>query len=370
MAFRPTVDPNINKRVAELEKQLKDGAKIQSEQEKILSKEELRRTNIRKDLDLGKDLGQELIGTGSLGRLEEGQFAQERSADVKDIIERRRAALDGMSAQEQRVRRDEAGQEINRNVETQRRRLQAIQASQGLRGATAAAQQTQVLLGGIQQRGAFERALFLENEAAKRQALNSFETSVIGAEQREAENLAANLELQRFNLQQAAQERFGQISTALGFSDLVQKDRAAEMAAEAQRAAAAASSGCFEPNTMVRLLNGSYAPISSVKIGDQMFEGGVVYSLFVTQAPENDMYKYEGTIVAGSHAVLEDRKWIRVRESERAQKIDYSGLLYNLGTENHMICTKQTLFSDIDEVDKDDAIQDAYLRGLNEERNR
>lgn len=241
--------------------------------------------NAEKQIAAGTVQGEKFIPTGSLGRLdtelgrvdtglgrvEEGQFQEARSEDIQDVINRRREALSGMSTEEQRVQRDRALQSIGRAEQLQQNQLKAAQAQSGVRGATASAQQ---LLAGQQfnqQRIEFERDLFLANEESKRQALNAFESSVTAAEGVEFQRKAANLELQQFNLaqqlrerqlqqtnlaqeqaekqleqfnlQQAAKEKFGQVSTALGFAQLTQADISGQRAVEAQKASAAAASG-------------------------------------------------------------------------------------------------------------------------------
>ena len=208
------------------------------------TKAEGRRERIRGDILAGQELGKELIPTGSLGRVDEGAIRTDISSDVQEILRRRREGLDtGLSTGEQNIQRDRAGQEINRAVETQRRSLQALQSRLGVRGGTAAAQQVQTLQSGIQARGEFERDLFLENERIKRENLDKFEGAVSRAEQDQLGRQLAQIDLQKFNLQQAAQERFGQVGASLGFAQFSQAEIAAEKGAAAQVAAARAQGG-------------------------------------------------------------------------------------------------------------------------------
>lgn len=231
--------------------------------------------------DLGRAGAETQVGTG-LGRADvEGISAealrQGRSSDIADIIARRRAALGGFTGEETEQRRARAGQEIARQTQGQRRQIAALQAAQGVRGATAASQQIGALQQGIQTRAEFERDLFLANEEAKRSALSAFEQSVTSAERSEFERQAAGAELQkfnilqrsqaqqfnlgqelrekelqrqnlqaaaeqeRFNLQQQAKERFGQVQTGLGFASLVAGEEASDKALAAQQAAASAA---------------------------------------------------------------------------------------------------------------------------------
>jgi hypothetical protein len=295
-----------------------------------------REGRISSALSAGKAKGEEFIPTGSLGRikeevgrLKEGQFETGPSADVQEILKRRRAALEGFSGKETEERRAKGVEEIGRASEQQRRRLQAIQARTGVRGGTAAAQQAQGLQQALKGRADFERDLFLANEQAKRDALSSYEGSVLASERSEFEKKSANVSLSQFNLQQAAQERFGQISTSLGFAQLVEGDVASQRAAEAAKAAAAASAGCFHPDTPIKMADGGDKLVRDISIGDKT-AGGIVYSLLATMAPVGDMFTYNGVLVTGCHAVKENKVWMRVRDSKYAVLSNYEGILMDL----------------------------------------
>lgn len=351
--------------------------------------------------------------TEGLGRTTT-QFRQGRSSEIADILARRKENLQGLGRQELQAERDRAGQEISRQSESQRRQLAAIQARTGVRGGTAAAQQLGAISAGAQTRANFERDLFLKNEQIKREALGQFETSVSAAEQSEfgrraagaelekfnlgqqfrerglqsenisrqlatqqfnlgqefrtrgleSANVAASIERERFNLQQQAQEKFGQQAVALGFAQLASGEVTAEQASQAQNAAAAASSGCFAPKTAIKMKDGSFKEIEDVFIGDETAHG-VVYSLFVTQAPKYDMYEYNGVVVAGSHAVYEDGAWLRIREAKWSNPSLYKDILYNVGVQGHRLSIDGMTFSDIDELDLVEEIDELYLDGLN-----
>lgn len=195
-------------------------------------------------IEAGQELAQSLIPEGSLGRIDENQVRQGRSADIADIIaQRKKIAEQGLAREEVQAERAKASEEINRQSETQRRRLAAIQATQGIRGGTATAQQSELLLQSLQARAGVERDLFLQSEQVKREALGQLEQSVSAAEASEASRQAARIQLQQFNLQQAAKERFGQVSTALGFAGMVSGDEASQRALEAARSQSTSVSG-------------------------------------------------------------------------------------------------------------------------------
>lgn len=200
------------------------------------------RSEIKRDLEEGRKFGKSIVADGSLGRVDK-KVEEKRSGDIQDVIDRRRAALKGFDDSEISARRAEAKGQIDKQTETARRRLQSIQGQTGVRGGAAGAGISNILEQGLQTRADFERDLFLANVQQKRDALNSFETSVTTAESVEASRRAANIELDKFNLQQQANEKFAQQSTALGFAQLGVADRSADKSSAAAIEAAKHAGG-------------------------------------------------------------------------------------------------------------------------------
>lgn len=199
---------------------------------------QMTREERERDIERGRELGQELIGEGSLRRLEEG-----RSAEIADIIERRRAQLEGFTPEEQQAMREQILGEITPGEQTALRQLRGIQGAQGIRGGLAAAQQAEILAQGQQARTQAERDLFLQQVAERRRALEALEASTVGAREEE-------LARQRFNIGQQQAEKFGQISTTFGVAGLGSQERGAirqeligQAEAEAAQAAAAQDQG-------------------------------------------------------------------------------------------------------------------------------
>lgn len=229
-----------------------------------------RRAKAQGRVQHGMEVGKDLVKSGSLGRattgvsqgrIDENAIDPSRSVDMQDIIARRRENLEGMTKEEMQMSRDVGKEQIDRQTEGQRRRLQMIQAASGVRGGAAAAQQLQLMQGATQTRAEFERDLFMNNLQMKRQALNAFESSVTGAEAAEHQKKLAKLELQkfnigqasreqeltreqeRFNLQQAAREQQAQLATGLSIASMSASDEHTQAAIQAQVAAANAKSG-------------------------------------------------------------------------------------------------------------------------------
>lgn len=179
-----------------------------------------------------------LIRSGSLGRVDANEVKTGRSVEMQDVIAMRKSALSGASAQEQQVQTEKANQEINRGVQTATRQQQTSQNASGTRGGTASMQQLQTIMQGQQAKANIQRDLFLDNQAQKRAALNSYEGALTGAEATEGQRQAAQMELQKFNIAQNAKERAAQLSTAMTTTGMVVGSLEAEKGFAAQIEAA------------------------------------------------------------------------------------------------------------------------------------
>lgn len=177
------------------------------------------REDIKRDVAFGTQYGKELIGDKSLGRLTSG----EQEADI--VKQGRLNALQGFSAPELGAARGQAISNIDSASEGALRRLKGAQASSGVRGASATAQQAGVLEQGVEQKRQLEQGLLLENRTAQQAALDKLQ-----------ENVQADLAAQ-------SSEKFAQLSTGLGFAQIGSAERAGLAANEAQLASARAQGG-------------------------------------------------------------------------------------------------------------------------------
>lgn len=190
------------------------------------------------DLAEGRARGQQLFGENTLGRLQAG-----RASEVADIIARRNKALSGPSAEEQNAQRAGYIQQLGSQQQAAARQLAISQARSGVRGGLASSQQAK-LLSDMQGQGAEqERQLYLNQEQQKRDALSALEESIGRARSEE-------MGREQFNIGQAGKEKFGQLSTELGFGSLGAGERASVMQrllgedqAEAAKEAASKSGG-------------------------------------------------------------------------------------------------------------------------------
>jgi len=175
--------------------------------------------NIGRDIDKGREVGRDLIGEGALGRLTQGQ------ATIDTVQQQRLSALNGLNADELGAARSRAIEGIDTANEGALRRLKATQASSGVRGASATAQQASVLQEGVQQKADFEQDLLLQNRGVQNEALAALESNV------------------QFDLDAQSREKFAELSTGLGFAQIGSQERGAQAAIQAQLASAQASGG-------------------------------------------------------------------------------------------------------------------------------
>jgi len=101
---------------------------------------------------------------------------------------------------------------------------------------------------------------------------------------------------------------------------------------------------CFDPNTPVQMADGSEKKIKDIKLGDDT-KGGEVTGVFQFKAAD-EIHDYKGVTVAGSHYVKEDGKFIMVKDSPVAVKIDKIPVVYSLDTSGRRIFIKDIEFAD------------------------
>jgi hypothetical protein len=107
---------------------------------------------------------------------------------------------------------------------------------------------------------------------------------------------------------------------------------------------------CFAPNTPILMADGKYKKIKDIKVGEEVMLGGKVTA--ITSISSDDLYTYNGVEVSGGHAVYEDGKWTRVKDSKYSVKIDLTeeATVYPMNTEKHLIVTKNQIWADLEEI--------------------
>jgi len=216
------VSPEDREKAAELstkisKRQFMSGDELAKAQTKVDS------FNRGADIERGAKFGEQVLGEEGLGRLSEDVDVQETLGRFKDISEK------GLSREEVAAERQRMSEGIGRSTQTASRRIQALQAKSGVRGATAGRQLLDVELAGASERAQGERDLFLKSEQIKRTGLADF-SSRLG-------------EMKTFDLGQAAAEKNIVLSSGLGFAQMGVSERTAKVQAKAQEAAAASRAG-------------------------------------------------------------------------------------------------------------------------------
>jgi len=102
---------------------------------------------------------------------------------------------------------------------------------------------------------------------------------------------------------------------------------------------------CFEPNTLIQMTDGSEKKIKDIQLGDDT-KGGEVTGVFQFKVNVDEIHNYKGVTVAGSHFVKEDGKFIMVKDSPLAIKIDKIPVVYSLDTTGRRIFIKDIEFAD------------------------
>ena len=105
-----------------------------------------------------------------------------------------------------------------------------------------------------------------------------------------------------------------------------------------------AGGACFDPNTYIKMQDGSEKKIKDVQLGD-FTKGGKVTGVLQFE-PIDDIHEYKGVIVAGSHFVKEGNEFIMVQDSPESIKIDKIPVVYSLDTTNRRIFINNIEFAD------------------------
>jgi len=112
--------------------------------------------------------------------------------------------------------------------------------------------------------------------------------------------------------------------------------------------------GCFARGTPIQMANGEIMNVEELSIGDDTL-GGLVTGTMILM-PEQ-MYDYKGTKVSGSQSVQED-KWIHVKDSPLASKIDLFEPIFHFDCEHHLIYIGDVVFADYSYYPVGDTVED------------
>jgi hypothetical protein len=107
---------------------------------------------------------------------------------------------------------------------------------------------------------------------------------------------------------------------------------------------AGGGSYCFDPDTLIQMTNAPDKKIKDIQLGDET-RGGTVTGVFQFKASD-DIHNYKGVIVAGSHYVKENGKFIPVAESTESVSVGRIPVVYSIDTTDRRIFINDIEFAD------------------------
>jgi hypothetical protein len=125
---------------------------------------------------------------------------------------------------------------------------------------------------------------------------------------------------------------------------------------------------CFAPNTEILMQDGKYKKIKDIKPGEEVALGGEVR--MIGQAESSDLYQYGSVEVTGDHAVFENGRWVRVKNSKKANPIGREGIIFTIHTDNHLVVTKGVVWADSMESEENEKNAEYSLEVLNQNKPR
>ena len=113
--------------------------------------------------------------------------------------------------------------------------------------------------------------------------------------------------------------------------------------------------GCFLPDTLVQMSDGSEKRIIDIELKDNIAIGGRVFALgkFVV----DNLFDYKGIKVSGDHLVNENGKWLKVKDSKFSKSLgNDEHIVYTLGADNRRMLINNILFTDFFDIEEQKAL--------------
>jgi len=164
-------------------------------------------------------------------------------------------------------------------------------------------------------------------------------------------------------------ERAQYAASTLGLSELSKKLTGSSTAGRVNAALLTGGLSevfCFAAGTPITMEDGTIKPVEQVDLFDSCKIGGIVNGKGVVLSEE--LYDYRGVNVTGSHAVYEDGKWIRVKDSILSIKLqlDDTVKVYIVNNVDHVLLVNDIIFADYGEVtNSENMTADERLEYLN-----
>jgi hypothetical protein len=111
---------------------------------------------------------------------------------------------------------------------------------------------------------------------------------------------------------------------------------------------------CFDKNTQLKLVDGTYKAIVDIEVGEELYENGKVTSKMKLDASRMTMYNLNGVIVSGCHYVNIPKydDWIQVKNHPESLLLESYNepYIYCINTTTKTINIGDDIYSDWDEV--------------------
>ncbi|MER8602786.1 hypothetical protein NKH48_03190 [Mesorhizobium sp. M1233] len=130
---------------------------------------------------------------------------------------------------------------------------------------------------------------------------------------------------------------------------------------------------CYAKGTEVRMADGSWKPVETIQLFEQVMLGGTVIGR--GEALSDNAFRYKGQIVTGSHAVLDGARFRRVEETADAEPFDLGRdgqiTVYPIVTANHLMVLRTHIAADFAETDASgDQLPEQRLEEINADADR
>jgi hypothetical protein len=111
-------------------------------------------------------------------------------------------------------------------------------------------------------------------------------------------------------------------------------------------------SSCFDENTQIRMINGTYKNIKDVYPNEILYGNSLITSKMKLSTQGVTMYNYRNTIVSGTHSVYVNGKLTKIKDIPEAQVIDDydKPFIYCINTDNKVININDEVYCDWDEI--------------------
>lgn len=118
---------------------------------------------------------------------------------------------------------------------------------------------------------------------------------------------------------------------------------------------------CFDENTKINMNKGKKY-IKNIKIDDILENKNKIKSILKFSSNNINMYNYKNIIVSGEHIILEDKKWIKIKDSNKSRKIEEYNKknIYCLITEDSTIKINNEIFKDYNGTNNEKINENIY----------